>query len=197
MEARQEIHTKQPLMVRTFLKVYMELGSYFVSAKTSKRSSSSAISTKSLSREPTAARSYFRLRGRAERIIWKRGKFIRNEIVKILVDSDGGNSNYFVHWGKWAFLSALTTLLLTGSRTMTASYVPSLVRSKFNVTMEPASPTSRKANSSARLACTVGAQRRNRQRHRFRHPERLAVDASTHTLQPHYDRHLVIPVDTS
>ena len=28
---------KQPLMVRTFLKVYMELGSYFVSARTNKR----------------------------------------------------------------------------------------------------------------------------------------------------------------
>jgi hypothetical protein len=26
--------SKQPLMVRTFLKVYMELGSYFVSART-------------------------------------------------------------------------------------------------------------------------------------------------------------------
>jgi hypothetical protein len=29
--------SKQPLMVRTFLKVYMELGSYFVSARTNKR----------------------------------------------------------------------------------------------------------------------------------------------------------------
>ena len=29
--------SKQPLMVRTFLKVYMELGSYFVSASTNKR----------------------------------------------------------------------------------------------------------------------------------------------------------------
>jgi hypothetical protein len=29
--------SKQPLMVRTFLKVYMELGSYFVSAGTNKR----------------------------------------------------------------------------------------------------------------------------------------------------------------
>ena len=29
--------SKQPLMVRTFLKVYMELGSYFVSARTIKR----------------------------------------------------------------------------------------------------------------------------------------------------------------
>jgi hypothetical protein len=28
--------SKQPLMVRTFLKVYMELGSYFVSARTNK-----------------------------------------------------------------------------------------------------------------------------------------------------------------
>jgi len=29
--------SKQPLMVRTFLKVYMELGSYFFSARTNKR----------------------------------------------------------------------------------------------------------------------------------------------------------------
>ena len=29
--------SKQPLMVRTFLNVYMELGSYFVSARTNKR----------------------------------------------------------------------------------------------------------------------------------------------------------------
>ena len=29
--------SKQPLMVRTFLKAYMELGSYFVSARTNKR----------------------------------------------------------------------------------------------------------------------------------------------------------------
>ena len=29
--------SKQPLMVRTFLKVYMELGSHFVSARTNKR----------------------------------------------------------------------------------------------------------------------------------------------------------------
>ena len=29
--------SKQPLMVRTFLKVYMEIGSYFVSAITNKR----------------------------------------------------------------------------------------------------------------------------------------------------------------
>ena len=29
--------SKQPIMVRTFLKVYMELGSYFVTAKTKKR----------------------------------------------------------------------------------------------------------------------------------------------------------------
>jgi hypothetical protein len=38
MEARQEIHSKQPLMVCTFLKVYMELGPlFFVSARTNKR----------------------------------------------------------------------------------------------------------------------------------------------------------------
>jgi hypothetical protein len=29
--------SKQPLMVRTLLRVYMELGSYFVSARTNKR----------------------------------------------------------------------------------------------------------------------------------------------------------------
>ena len=29
--------SKHPLMVRTFLKVYMEIGSYFVSARTNKR----------------------------------------------------------------------------------------------------------------------------------------------------------------
>jgi hypothetical protein len=29
--------SKQPRMVRTFLKVYVELGSYFVSARTNKR----------------------------------------------------------------------------------------------------------------------------------------------------------------
>jgi hypothetical protein len=33
--------SKQPLVVRTFLKVYMELGSYFVSARTNKKLSSS------------------------------------------------------------------------------------------------------------------------------------------------------------
>jgi hypothetical protein len=36
-----------------------------------------------------------------------------------------------------------------------------LVRSKFNVTFDPSSPTSRTANSSAILACTVGAKHRH------------------------------------
>jgi hypothetical protein len=44
--------SKQPLMVRTFLKVYVELGSYFVSARTIKKTTSTSkdfASTTSLS----------------------------------------------------------------------------------------------------------------------------------------------------
>ena len=46
--------SKQPLMVRSFLKVYMELGSYFVSARTNTRHHHHSLLSPTLSKHLAA-----------------------------------------------------------------------------------------------------------------------------------------------